>query len=604
MHIVSAGAGSWIGAGAFAVITALAFMINRQRPLAFWAYLVLLGFVEFTICGLGLAIDGRQVVAFHLALLFMFDALIMLAAGRVAAVPAASVRGSGAVDRPGGLVASRWISTLLAAIPVSTIVLTLVADGVGLLDLDRTWLAGSCSCWDRRRGYGRRGSYGIRPWFTSVWPSSWGARFDLASCAAGWNNAHLAGRMARGHRGMPGPGALGGRNRDAATQAFGVLYRALLPHGLLPDDRGLRRGASGSGAGPRSLSACRGSARVNVLVTMLLARTWRRAELTYFAVFHFVTATYLVLFSVGNNDPNMAYVLGLAAVGQAIALWGIGFVCERVRDAWTSECCPAALSLGRSFDRRRGFAQRSVIPRARLGGPIVPLDGQEPSQRKTGFTARSPLCSAACYFRWLGELPRLELIACATLAAFVLWGLGVLIQRYKPAVCQRLGLRPLAYEYPLFNSSIAVALTALALRVESERRASDRVDGHGLVPDGARGFEPGHAAGPTRPGVRAHEPGISDLERRRRVAPSLTSACFVGLAGSIARGRLSADRAIPPAPRAGALCSAGRDRCGIRPGGARLGSGRVWPDREPGDRCRGRGNERGDPGSSVRSRWR
>ena len=43
---------------------------------------------------------------------------------------------------------------------------------------------------------------------------------------------------------------------------------------------------------------------LNVLVTMLLARTWRTAELTYVAVFHFVTATYLVLFSVGKNDPR------------------------------------------------------------------------------------------------------------------------------------------------------------------------------------------------------------------------------------------------------------------------------------------------------------
>ena len=51
---------------------------------------------------------------------------------------------------------------------------------------------------------------------------------------------------------------------------------------------------------------------------MLLAWTWRTAELTYAAVFHFVTATYVVLFSVGNNDPWMAYVLGLAAVIEAI----------------------------------------------------------------------------------------------------------------------------------------------------------------------------------------------------------------------------------------------------------------------------------------------
>ena len=47
---------------------------------------------------------------------------------------------------------------------------------------------------------------------------------------------------------------------------------------------------------------------------------------------------------------------------------------------------------------------------------------------------------AACYFRWLGQLPRIELIGCATLAAFVLWGLGVLIQRHKPALCRAAGI--------------------------------------------------------------------------------------------------------------------------------------------------------------------
>ena len=112
---------------------------------------------------------------------------------------------------------------------------------------------------------------------------------------------------------------------------------------------------------------------LNVLVTMLLARKWRRAELTYLAVFHFVTATYLVLFSVGKNDPKMAYVLGLAAVIEAIVLWGIGIVCQRVRDAWTNESRPAALSLGGSVDRRRGSAQRSFLGRARTGGRLVPL---------------------------------------------------------------------------------------------------------------------------------------------------------------------------------------------------------------------------------------
>ncbi len=69
---------------------------------------------------------------------------------------------------------------------------------------------------------------------------------------------------------------------------------------------------------------------LNACATILLSVTWRRTELTYPAVLHLVIATYLVLFSVGNNDPRMAFVLGLAAVIQAIVWWAVGFACERV----------------------------------------------------------------------------------------------------------------------------------------------------------------------------------------------------------------------------------------------------------------------------------
>ena len=44
--------------------------------------------------------------------------------------------------------------------------------------------------------------------------------------------------------------------------------------------------------------------------------------------------------------------------------------------------------------------------------------------------------------------------------------MGVLIQRHKPALCRRLGLSPLPYEFPLFHSSIVVAIIALVLRID------------------------------------------------------------------------------------------------------------------------------------------
>ena len=61
----------------------------------------------------------------------------------------------------------------------------------------------------------------------------------------------------------------------------------------------------------------------------------------------------------------------------------------------------------------------------------------------------------------------IELMGCGTLAAFVLAGVGVLVQRHQGGDCARgWDCEPLRYEFPFFHSSIAVALFALALRVE------------------------------------------------------------------------------------------------------------------------------------------
>ena len=204
---------------------------------------------------------------------------------------------------------------------------------------------------------------------------------------------------------------------------------------------------------------------LNVLVTMLLARTWGKAELTYAAVFHVVTATYVVLFSVGKNDPKMAYVLGLAAVVEAIVLWGIGLVCERVRDAWTTECARplfhwALLLTGLSVL----LCDRSSLVLALVGVSFLLTVKCLPAAEWLYGAVAAFL--AAGYFRWLGQVPRVELMAVATLAAFVLWSLGVLTQRHKPVVCRRWGcIRSLTNFHSFIRRSL-VALIALAIRVD------------------------------------------------------------------------------------------------------------------------------------------
>ncbi len=101
-------------------------------------------------------------------------------------------------------------------------------------------------------------------------------------------------------------------------------------------------------------------------------------------------------------------------------------------------------------------------------------------------------------------------------SAFGLWAIGVLIQRSKPALCARLGLHPLDYEYRLFHSSMAVGRIALVDEGLAQRLWGRRVDGISVVP--ARALA---AVDPDAPGLSASGVGpcwadVPGLERRRR----------------------------------------------------------------------------------------
>ncbi len=46
----------------------------------------------------------------------------------------------------------------------------------------------------------------------------------------------------------------------------------------------------------------------------------------------------MILFSSAHPDPRMAYVVGLVTVIEGLAVWLIGDVCRRSKNAWTREC--------------------------------------------------------------------------------------------------------------------------------------------------------------------------------------------------------------------------------------------------------------------------
>jgi hypothetical protein len=203
---------------------------------------------------------------------------------------------------------------------------------------------------------------------------------------------------------------------------------------------------------------------LNAAVTMFLARSWRRAELTYAAVFHVVAATYLVLFSVGTNDPAMAYVLGLSAVIEAIVLWAIGFALRRWGDDWARSCARALF--------------HATVALAVLGIPLA--DGSpvtlvlaalcflltvQSLARAEWLYATVAALGLACYDQWLWAMSPVGVIEFAMGAAFALWAAGVLVQRVQPVLGARLGLPRAACAPPLFHSSILVGLIALGLRL-------------------------------------------------------------------------------------------------------------------------------------------
>ena len=107
---------------------------------------------------------------------------------------------------------------------------------------------------------------------------------------------------------------------------------------------------------------------IDAVVILLIGGVRRWAVLTYPAITSIVTASYVVLLSVGKGDPAMAYVLGLNAVLQALVLWPIGEVCRRSRE---KILVLGAIGGDALFPRSlrykpRTFGERNLVRRTRL----------------------------------------------------------------------------------------------------------------------------------------------------------------------------------------------------------------------------------------------
>jgi tetratricopeptide (TPR) repeat protein len=478
LGLASARVGSLAACGAFLLVLLIALLVNRDAPRLLWAWMSVLSFVELTIAATSLAAGGVELPARHFGLLFAADALAAM--GLFELLRRTGRRKGEQVD---GAAEYRVFGTFCEVIPRFAIVLIGLADACCLGDIQRGGLCGIVFLmnavglfWLTRAVPARALVYvglahvalGVldlaywtidrsHPDFVLFWLTLVAANLSLAL----WVVATVARRL--------------GLSTFYTDPCFhtSALLSAVVAIGAV-DARYL--GLSGYRLGVAALGA-------SALVSVLLSRTWRKAELIYAAVFGVVEATYLVLFSTGTNDPRMAYVLGLVAVIEALVLWTAGIFCKKARD-------PLTASSARPLDHWAVLmtalavvlsAHSSLTLALVAISCLVAVKGLPRAEWLYGVVAA---LVAACYERWLWQWGRVDLMACALLAAFGFWGLGVLIQHFKPAIGRRLGLVDLPYEFPLFHSSIAAAILALAFRLALVGGRSTGWSAHAWLPLG------------------------------------------------------------------------------------------------------------------------
>ncbi len=560
-HLLYAGTRTLSGGAAFLIITILAFALNRERPRAIWANLVLLSLVEFTICALGLATPSRHGSAYHFGLLFVFDSLLILAVGEALRVRVTRHRAETPPDQTGALIEPRWIDTISQAIPRSAILLVSLGGMMACPDISRTWLTGlvfvsgsAATLWLTRMV--RRPSlvyFALIQLVVGV--------LDFSSCAVGWDDApRLAGWLAVTTAATAlSLCALGTVARRFKVPEFFAGPCFHIAFGLSVAAYTIALDARILGREAYLLAAL--ALGLNVVVSMALVRSWQKPELTYAAVFHFVNAMYLVLFSVGNNDPAMAYVLGLAAVLAAIVLWSIGIICRRGQSSWTAACAGPLFHWAVFLTAMAVvLADRSSLVLALVAFSfLMAVKGLAGSGWLYGFIAA---VLAAIDLRWLSHVSHTDMIGYAMAAAGASWAIGVAVQRYRDTICDRAGLPVRAYEFPFFHSTILLAFVATAVRTESSLNHAVPWNAQWLLPLGLAALcilmlraYPHRAL--VHLGLAFLSFGVVSL-----VVPSINSACFFGLAGiMLALFLLVLGRVLQP--REPAICV----YLGVRPGG-------------------------------------
>jgi hypothetical protein len=204
---------------------------------------------------------------------------------------------------------------------------------------------------------------------------------------------------------------------------------------------------------------------LDALAFLLLTSVWRDAWLTYAAAAAFVGAAHLVLDSTVTRGGAYVSAHGLLTAVLALALWLIGFLGRR-RTAEEQE----RIYWRPLFTTSLGLTLLAV-PLSLASLPALVLVALGFLLAVRSFPAAGWLYAVVGLLAWaarlmfLPEAPDKHWVVASIAAAYGLWGLGLLVQTWRPVFCRRLGLRELGYEYPLFNTALVAAAFALLLWV-------------------------------------------------------------------------------------------------------------------------------------------
>lgn len=205
---------------------------------------------------------------------------------------------------------------------------------------------------------------------------------------------------------------------------------------------------------------------LNTLACVLLAVVRRLPGWTFAAVGSLVTGVYVVLLSVGRPDPRLAYVLGLVAVVLAIVLWVVGWLCRhRLSPEWERVfALPLSVSSLALTVLAIPPAYHSPVSMVLVSVAFLLISKSFPRAEWLYPTLAALGC--AVYFAWLDGVSRSHLVMAVTGAAYVVWGLGVLLRRYRRHVLTVLGLSAISCEFPCFNTSILLGAIAAWLKID------------------------------------------------------------------------------------------------------------------------------------------